>query len=321
MRYVLFLTLLNIAIPTIVLAQPGPIANKQQTTFVLSWSSPQSQQTEGNEPTAKQLSVNGTIIRYWEQGRGVPVVFVHGAISDHRYWESQRQPISRSYRYIAIDRRYFGTAPWSDNGINNSQATQVGDLATFIQEFKAGPVFLVGTSGGAQLSLLMTVKHPELVRGVFANEPGLRSILTNPADQSLVAEFDKRRVEAREKAKAGNMEEAARIFIDMAYGLPGTFDAEPPERKKMQVDNARTLTLAEGTPVQITCTQLGQLKVHVTLTKGELTKTPSKIMTEAVHRCIPNSRLITIRGVSHGAPWQNTSAFNEALLAFFAAAQ
>jgi pimeloyl-ACP methyl ester carboxylesterase len=167
----------------------------------------------------------------------------------------------------------------------------------------------------------MTVKQPGLVRGVFANEPGLRSILTDPADQSVVAEFDKRRVEAREKARAGNMEEAARMFIDMAYGLPGTFDAEPPERKSMHVDNARTLTLSETTPLPITCAQLGQLKLPVTITKGALTKTPSKIMAEAVHRCIPDSRLITIRGASHGAPWQNTSAFNEALLAFLAAAQ
>jgi hypothetical protein len=152
MTYVLFLTLLNIAIPTIASAQSGLSANKDQTACVLSSSAWQSQQTEQrDEPSAKQLAVNGTIIRYWEEGSGVPVVFVHGAISDHRYWEPQRQAIAKRYRYIALDRRYFGAAPWADNGINNSQATQVADLAAFIRELKAGPVFLVGTSGGAYL--------------------------------------------------------------------------------------------------------------------------------------------------------------------------
>ena len=70
---------------------------------------------------AKQVSVNGTIIRYWEQGRGVPVVFVHGAISDHRYWEPQREAVAKDYRFIALDRRYFGTAPWPDKGVVISQ--------------------------------------------------------------------------------------------------------------------------------------------------------------------------------------------------------
>jgi pimeloyl-ACP methyl ester carboxylesterase len=246
----------------------------------------------------------------------VPVVFVHGAISDHRYWEPQREAIAGRYRYIAIDRRYFGTAPWPDDGTNHSQATQVADLAAFIRELKAGPVFLVGTSGGAVLSLIVTVQHPDLVRGVFVNEPGIRSIVTTPADQSVVTEFDKRRVEARERAKAGKMEEAARIFADMANGLPGTFDAAPPERKAMYVDNARTLTLNEPAPVPVTCAQLGRLKVPVTITKGELTKPPSKIMAESAHRCIPGSRLVTIPAARHGAPWHNPSAFNEALLAF-----
>ena len=54
---------------------------------------------------------------------------------------------------------------------------------------------------------------------------------------------------------------------------------------------------------------------------GELTKTPSKIMAEAAQRCIPGSRFITIPAASHGAPWQNTRAFNQALLAFLSAAQ
>ena len=116
------------------------------------WQSSEGQKVD--QPLAKQVSVNGTTIRYWEQGRGVPVIFVHGAISDHRYWEPQREAIATHYRFIAIDRRYFGTAPWPDKGGLRSQATDVADLAAFIRELKSGSVFLVGVSGGAGLSLL-----------------------------------------------------------------------------------------------------------------------------------------------------------------------
>ncbi len=271
------------------------------------------------ELSAKQLSINGTTIKYWQQGKGVPVVFVHGAISDHRYWEPQREAVARSYRFIALDRRYFGTAPWPDSGEQFSQATQVADLAAFIRELKIGPAFLVGTSGGAGITLVTAMQHPELVRGVFVNEPGLASILTDPADQKLVSEFRaERQAATRAAAKAGNMEEAARLFVDAANGKAGSFDTLSPEFKAMFVDNARTVLLDAPPPVPITCAELGRVKLPVTITKGQLTKPNSKILAEAAHRCIRRSQLITIPAANHGASRQNPSAFNEALLQFLA---
>lgn len=237
--------------------------------FLSAWQSSQAQKVD--QPLAKQISVNGTTIRYWEQGRGVSVVFVHGAISDHRYWEPQREAIAKKYRFIALDRRYFGTAPWPDEGAQYSPATHVADLAAFIRELKIGAVFLVGTSGGAQVSLVMAVQHPELVRGLFLNEPGMESIVTDPSDRKVVSEFraDPRRAAAQTAARAGNMAEAAKISADFAHGQTGVFDALPPARKAMHTENARTLALDAPSSEPITCAQLGQLKVAVTLTKGD----------------------------------------------------
>lgn len=285
--------------------------------FLPAWQCSKAQQLA--EPSAKQLAVNGTTIKYWEQGKGVPVVFVHGAISDHRYWEPQREAVAKSYRFIALDRRYFGTDPWRDSGAQFSQATQVADLAALIRELKIGPAFLVGTSGGATIALVIAVQHPELVRGLFVNEPGLASIMTDPADQKVVSEFRaERQAAARAAAKAGNMEEAARLFVDSANGKPGSFDTLSPEFKAMFVDNARTVLLDAPPSEPITCAQLGQLKVPVTITKGRLTKPSSKILAEAAHRCISQSQLMTIPNARHGASRQNPSAFNKALLAFLA---
>jgi len=273
------------------------------------------------QPVAKQVAVNGTTIRYWEQGSGVPVVFVHGAISDHRAWELQREPIAKRYRFIAIDRRYFGTAPWPDAVVERSQETDVADLGALIRELKIGPVFLVGSSGGALVSLRLAVQHPELVRGLFLNEPLLRSTLTNPTEQKLASENSKALGEVRANvqaaAKARKMEEAARLLIDAVNGQPGSFDVLSPELKAMFVDNARTLTLNESTSsAPITCAQLGQLKVPVTLTMGQLTVPAFKLQVEAAHRCIPGSQLVTIPAARHTSVSQNPAAFNEALLAF-----
>jgi pimeloyl-ACP methyl ester carboxylesterase len=63
-----------------------------------------------------QLQVNGVELCYLEQGIGTPVVFVHGAWMDLRYWEPQRQAIATQYRFIAYTLRYHGTAPWLTQG-------------------------------------------------------------------------------------------------------------------------------------------------------------------------------------------------------------
>ncbi|MGH8629882.1 MAG: alpha/beta fold hydrolase, partial [Burkholderiales bacterium] len=36
----------------------------------------------------RQIQVNGVRLTYSEQGRGVPVVLVHGSVSDLRIWEA-----------------------------------------------------------------------------------------------------------------------------------------------------------------------------------------------------------------------------------------
>ena len=269
-----------------------------------------------DQPTLKEVSVNGTTIRYVELGRGAPVVFVHGAISDHRYWEPQREAVAKRYRFIAIDRRYFGAAPWPDTGVRISQETDADDLAAFIRALKIGPAVLVGTSGGANIVLITALRYPTLARALFVHEPGLRSIVTDSADRRLVSEGDADRP-ARDAAAAGDMADAARLFVDRNSG-PGSFDRLPATLKQMFIDNARALTVpGPREPAEpITCEQLGRIRVPVTLTEGALTGPARRIMDAAAQRCIPQSRLVTIPNARHGAPRENPSAFNDALLAF-----
>jgi pimeloyl-ACP methyl ester carboxylesterase len=95
-----------------------------------------------------QLRVNGVELSYIDQGTGVPVVFVHGAWMDLRYWEPQRQAIATQYRFIAYSLRYHGPAPWPDAGQHYSYATHTADLAACIRQLHADPVHLVGLSSG-----------------------------------------------------------------------------------------------------------------------------------------------------------------------------
>jgi pimeloyl-ACP methyl ester carboxylesterase len=80
-----------------------------------------------------QLRVNGVDLSYIEQGAGSPVVFVHGAWMDLRYWEPQRHAMATQYRFMAYSLRYHGTPPCPDEGQHYSVATHVADLVAFIR--------------------------------------------------------------------------------------------------------------------------------------------------------------------------------------------
>ncbi len=181
----------------------------------------------------KRMSVNGADLVYLEQGQGTPVVFVHGAFSDHRAWEGQREAVAQRYRYIALTQRYFGTAPWPDSGEKYSLATHADDLAVFIRELRTGPVHVVGWSYGGAIALALAVQHPELVKSLFLHEPSLATFVTDPADVKAAGE-DRRDMTAPAAgaSKAGDTAGAVRLFFDGVNGQPGIFETLPPRRSR-----------------------------------------------------------------------------------------
>ena len=59
----------------------------------------------------KTLAVNGYEMAYTERGSGPPVVLVHGAGWDFRYWDGQMEPFSAKHRAIAVSLRHYYPIP------------------------------------------------------------------------------------------------------------------------------------------------------------------------------------------------------------------
>ena len=78
-----------------------------------------------------------------------------------------REEISKRYRFIAYTQRYHGVGPWKDDGKHDSTATHADDLAKFITSLNAGPVHLVGRSGGGAIGATAALKHPPIVRSLI----------------------------------------------------------------------------------------------------------------------------------------------------------
>jgi pimeloyl-ACP methyl ester carboxylesterase len=270
----------------------------------------------------RQMRVNGTSLTYVEEGRGVPIVLVHGGIGDHRVWAPQREALGQTHRVIAIDQRYFGTAPWSDNGERFGLATQVDDLAAFIRGLNAGPVYLVGWSMSGPSTLSVAMRHPELVRGVLVYEPSIGLPQSDPAltktmNDDRAAMF----AEVRVMLKAGDAAAAAKALIDQVEDQPDTFATMPAWRQQIALDNARTLTPMFGNPPlpPPSCEQLGRIERPVTIMLGELSRPYFRLAAEAASRCIRGARLLIAPGQRHLSPARDPDRFTAALREFVAA--
>lgn len=275
--------------------------------------------TGSGAPQIKQVSIDGTKVMYQEQGQGRPVVFVHGAITDYRVWDSQREAVAAHNRFIAVTMRYFGTEPWSDEGAKYSMKTHSDDLIAFLQHLNAGPVDMVGWSYSGPIALLVAVHHPELVRSLFLDEPSTLALVTDQAELKAAMQ-DRTNITgpAAATVKTGDIAGAVKTLFNAVNDQADLFDTVPPAVRTMLLDNARTLPIsfAAPPPPAITCEQLGRIKVPTTVAVGELTRPFYKIAATSVARCIPGAKLAVISEGRHAAPVQATVAFNQALLQF-----
>jgi pimeloyl-ACP methyl ester carboxylesterase len=71
---------------------------------------------------ARAVELNGTTITYVERGAGAPLLLVHGAFADLRYWQTVMEPLAESHRVVAYSRRDFYPNPFDDAPSSNRSA-------------------------------------------------------------------------------------------------------------------------------------------------------------------------------------------------------
>lgn len=277
------------------------------------------QTAPSNPPSAvKYMLANGARLPYVEQGKGTPVVFVHGAVSDHRTWARQREAVSARYRAIAYTQRYFGTEAWDKNGPKFGAQTHADDLAAFIRGLGAGPVHLVAWSYSGHIVLNVALKNPELVKSAFVFEPAVPSYVTDPAQlKALGDDAGALFGPVGQAVQSGDNATAVRRLLDGVGEQAGYFDGMPPDIKAIALDSAGTMPLimADRAP-PLSCAQLGQIKPPVTIARGELVRPFFKEIADAAARCMPTARHVIAPKARHMWPGEDPQGFSEAVMAF-----
>ncbi len=108
----------------------------------------------------------GCPIHYWISGPkdAPPVVFSHGAMMDHRMFDSQVSALADRYRVITWDMRGHGhSRPIGDIGEGLLIQDLIDDLITLLDRLGYEKVSLVGQSLGGHLAQDVVFYYPERV--------------------------------------------------------------------------------------------------------------------------------------------------------------
>ncbi|MBK6902646.1 MAG: alpha/beta hydrolase [Saprospirales bacterium] len=279
----------------------------------------------------QRFAANGAAMHYRQSGKGPAMIFIPGSISDYRTWTSVSPHFEKDFSCFVLSRRFQfpgSYAKHADSGVG----INTEDIAQFIREKGLGPALLVGHSFGAFIALNVAIQHPELVKGVVAEEPifapALASNPKNPLELLglLIKNFKAGKSFARLGMKGidptfkslakGDTQSAQQSFIDgITEGkkTPETLD----ELTRVQLrDNIAALEGEDPFNNQLRMADAKRIACKVLLISGAESPYVFRYINEQLVRTIPHAHHIVVEKASHWIHIDQGEAYKTELNAF-----
>lgn len=281
------------------------------------------------EASPKRIRVNGVELHYLDQGKGVPVVLVHGGLEDYRAWQPQMEAFSQRYRTIAYSRRHNYPNARVTPGPDYSASVDAEDLAALMTTLKLKPAHVVGVSYGAYTALLLAQRHRGLVRSLVLSEPPvLRWLPGLPGGKPLFDDFMSKVWEPstrdfREGDEAG-VKAAVDGFGELGYSGSDqklTFAALPPELRSLLLENAlewRALTQSRDAFPDLPLDAVRRIRAPTLLLSGQRSLALHGILDRLLETLLPNNERIVLANATHEMWSEYPAECRSAVLAFLA---
>lgn len=109
-------------------------------------------------------------MHYVEQGTGSEaVVFVHGFVSTHRWWQPTLKRLPTSFHAYAVDLRAAGDSEQIDSG--HTLAQYADDLHQFVQAMELEKFTLVGHSMGGGVAMQYALHYQDRLKALVLVDP------------------------------------------------------------------------------------------------------------------------------------------------------
>lgn len=123
--------------------------------------------------TEHDVVVDGVRLHYAVDGDGPPVVLVPGQSFPWQSYQKVMPALAKAHRVYALDVRGHGKSEHTPGQYTFGRCGK--DLVAFLREVVKAPALLSGNSSGGLICLWAAANAPDLVRGVFLEDPPLFS--------------------------------------------------------------------------------------------------------------------------------------------------
>lgn len=146
------------------------------------------------------------------------IVCLPGLTRNSRDFTELGAHLQRDYRVLAPDLRGRGRSSYDPHWENYQPNSYCADIAALFRARNVGSALIIGTSLGALLALLVSLRHPEVIRGIVLNDAGPE---VDPAGAKRIAGYVGKPVRVSSWAEA-----AALTRATYGVALPGLTDQQ-----------------------------------------------------------------------------------------------
>lgn len=229
-----------------------------------------------------------------QQGKGEPLILLHGGLGSGESWYKQIPEFSQKYKIIRVDSRGQGRS--TDGKLPLTYHLMAEDVVALMDKLHLSSARVVGWSDGANIAIDLAIHHPTRVKALVAYGTNI-----NPA--GLQPDFvNYLRTASKEKLE----KDLGREFLQVT---------KEPERLAEIVQKIKVMWLTEP---QFTKAQLASINVPALIMDGKLEEAIRPDHAAEIAAAIPSSTLVILPEVGHYAMFSATEHFNREVLTFFA---
>lgn len=244
---------------------------------------------------ADYANVGGLKMYYESRGAGPALLLLHGGATTIAYsWGKQLARWSKRHRVIAVEQMGHGhTADLPERAFSYEQMAQ--DTAALLAKLKVTSVDIVGWSDGANIGLVLAMKHPELVRKLVVSGPNCRT--------GRDAQFDSWLETGKPEEWPSDMRDA---YVAVSPDGAAHWPVLLARLKKMWLS-------FDGWDDQ----ELAKIRAPVMVMVGDQDWVRTEYAVE-LHRALADSRLFVVPGTEHATFRQRPEWVNPVVEAFLA---
>lgn len=262
------------------------------------------------------VDISGYPLAIRESGEGMPLLFLHGSLSDYRTWAGQIDHFSTHYRAVAPSLRHHYPEPWDGDGGTFSLDRHAADIVELIQLMEWPSVHLVGHSRGGAVALTVASRILDTVRSLTLADPRGLGRFSPEASSADDAGFT-RALFAQLKAdlRTGEPAAALRNFVNTLNGADA-WERRPPEMRAMMLANIAT-AVDSGEPPDLSGPDLARFRFPILALTGE--RSPARYREEFAAMRRWNEYIappVVLAGADHSMHRANPAGFNAALARF-----